>query len=78
MGTASYQGFFASGSILTQKEIRQVENLQRIFSLVVRHPSLFPIVKSAVRVKALSPLFLFTYKLFIRTTLARRRAKYRF
>lgn len=49
LGTAAHQGFYHSRSVLTQPDIKKSENVHRVFSLVVKHPSLFPLARLAVR-----------------------------
>ncbi len=54
LGTAEYQGFFHSRSVLAQPDIRKSENVHRVFSLVVQRPALFPLARRLVRFRILA------------------------
>lgn len=75
MGTADYQGFYHSSSVLNQRDIKKIENLQKVFGLVARYPFLLPLVKPIVRNETLSPLLTQIYRVYIRERLWRRRLR---
>ncbi|MBN1136645.1 MAG: hypothetical protein JXM73_08660, partial [Anaerolineae bacterium] len=75
MGTPGYQGFFHSASVLTQKDLRKIENLHKVFGVTARHPFLGPFSERIVRVEALSPVLTWFYKVYMREMLLRRRLR---
>jgi anaerobic magnesium-protoporphyrin IX monomethyl ester cyclase len=75
MGTPEYQGFYRSRSVLTQKNIREVENLHKIFGTVTGYPFLFPLVKPIVRTRALSSFLLLVYQVYVRKEILERRLR---
>jgi radical SAM superfamily enzyme YgiQ (UPF0313 family) len=78
MGTPEYQGFYHSASVLTQRDIKKIENLQKVFGVASRHPFLFPLAQRIVRMEALSPLLARFYGVYIRERLLRRRLRDRY
>jgi anaerobic magnesium-protoporphyrin IX monomethyl ester cyclase len=78
MGTAAYRGFYHSASVLSQQDIRKVENLQKVFGLVARYPFLLPVVEPTVRRERLSPILAWLYRLYVRERLWRRRVAYQY
>ncbi len=78
MGTSEYQGFYHSASVLSQKDIRKAENLQKVFGIVARHPFLLPLVKPIVSHETLSPVLTWLYRVYVRETLWRRRVTYKY
>ncbi|OGD33512.1 MAG: hypothetical protein A2V45_07910 [Candidatus Aminicenantes bacterium RBG_19FT_COMBO_58_17] len=72
LGTAEYQGFFHSRSVLTQPDIKKSENVQRVFSMVVKHPALFPLARRAVRFRFLAFPLRVVRRVSISTFLSRR------
>ncbi|MCK5378292.1 MAG: B12-binding domain-containing radical SAM protein [Acidobacteria bacterium] len=68
------RGFFESYSLLRQKNIKQLENVQRVFELVARYPVFFPLAKRLVRFESLSLLLRLLYRLYMRLVIRHRRA----
>jgi radical SAM superfamily enzyme YgiQ (UPF0313 family) len=75
MGTAEYQGFYHSSSVLNQKDIKKIENLQKVFGLVARYRFLLPLAKPIVRNETLSPILTQIYRVYVRERLWRRRVR---
>lgn len=75
LGTPEYQGVYYSKSVLAQEDIREVENLHKIFGVVTRYPSLFSLVKPTISVQALSPVLLLFYKVYIHKAVFQRRLR---
>jgi hypothetical protein len=77
MGIGGHSGRFHSPSLLNQPEIRELQNLQRLFGLVVRFPALLGIARFAAARRALSPLLALLYGLCWRLWVLRRRWRFR-
>jgi anaerobic magnesium-protoporphyrin IX monomethyl ester cyclase len=75
IGTEGYEGYYHSRSPLRQRDIEKIENLQRLFSMVVKHPFLVPLAKRIVRLQSLNPLLTIIYKIYIRKILFQRKLK---
>jgi anaerobic magnesium-protoporphyrin IX monomethyl ester cyclase len=75
MGTPEYQGFYHSASVLNQSGIKKIENLQKVFGLVARHPFLLPLAEPIVSNEALSPLLTWFYRGYVRERLLQRRLR---
>jgi radical SAM superfamily enzyme YgiQ (UPF0313 family) len=78
MGTPEYQGFYHSASVLTQRDIRKIENLQKVFGVVARYSFLFPFAERIVRMEALSPFLARFYGVYVRERVLRRRLRDRY
>jgi len=78
LGSEEYAGFYHSRSPLNLEDIGPIENLQKIFSLTVRHPRLYPLFSGLVRRRKLAPVFSLLYKLHMRILLHRRFRKDRY
>jgi anaerobic magnesium-protoporphyrin IX monomethyl ester cyclase len=78
LGTSEHQGFYHSASVLNQPDIKKVENLQRVFGTVARHPFLLPLAESVVRSERLSPILTRFYGMYVRQTLLQRRLRDRY
>jgi len=72
-GAEGFRGYFESFSPLCQPNIVQLENVQRLFGIVVKAPALFPLVRRLVAVRWLAPLFRLIYLAHLRMTVKRRR-----
>jgi hypothetical protein len=72
-GAEGFCGTFESFSPLRQDNTVQLENVQRLFGLVVKMPALFPLARRLVRVRQLAPVFRLAYRAFLRVTVYRRR-----
>jgi anaerobic magnesium-protoporphyrin IX monomethyl ester cyclase len=75
LGSAEFGACFHSRSPLKQKDIKKIENLHKVFSIIAKHPSLFPLTKYLVSIEALSPFYSFCYKVYLRKILFMRRLK---
>jgi radical SAM superfamily enzyme YgiQ (UPF0313 family) len=75
LGTPEYQGFYQSKSVLCQKDIGDIMNLQKIFGTVVKFPFLFPYVRGMVRSRILTPFLRLIYKVFVYQDLFLRQLK---
>ena len=75
MGTAEYQGFYHSSSVLNQEDIKKIENLQKVFGIVARHSSLLPMAELIVRNERFSPILTQLYRAYVRQTLLKRRLR---
>lgn len=72
-GAEGFRGYFESFSPLRQANIVQLENVQRLFGLVVKVPALFPLARRLVAARWLAPLFRQVYQAHLRMTVHRRR-----
>ena len=72
-GAEGFRGYFESFSPLQQSNIVQLENVQRLFRLVVKAPVLFPLARRLVAVRWLAPLFRLLYRAHLRMTVRLRR-----
>ncbi len=61
-----FLGTFEARSPLRQDNVVELENLQRIFALVVRFPLLLPLATRVVRVRRLAPLLRLVYQASLR------------
>jgi len=66
LGRSEFGGFYDSRSPLRQKDVEILENLQKIFSLTVRHPSLYPFFKAIIKYRSAAPFLSFAYKIYVR------------
>jgi radical SAM superfamily enzyme YgiQ (UPF0313 family) len=72
-GAEELRGSYESFSPLDQDNITQLENVHRVFGIVVRHPVLFPLARRLVAIRWLEPLLRIVYRAHLRQTLRRRR-----
>ncbi len=72
-GAEGFRGYFESFSPLSQANIVQLENVQRLFGIVVKAPALFPLVRRLVAARWLAPLFRLIYQAHLRVTVHQRR-----
>lgn len=72
-GADGFHGTFESFSPLRQDNIVELENVQRLFGLVVKMPALFAIARRLVAVRRLAPVFRLLYQLHLRLSVRRRR-----
>ncbi len=75
IGSKNFEGYYDSRSPLRQKDIEKIENLHRLFSLVVKHPFLFPLAKRIVRLRKLNQLLTIIYKIYMRKILFQRKLR---
>lgn len=73
VGAEELRGSYESFSPLDQENIVQLENVQRIFGLVVRAPAIYPLLRRLVAVRWLAPLFNLLYRANLAWTVRRRR-----
>ena len=78
LGSEEYAGFYHSHSPLKQDDIGPIENLQKIFSLTARHPSLYPLFRKMVRRRKFAPVLSLAYKFYLKILLQRRFRKDRY
>ena len=72
-GAEGFRGYFESFSPLSQPNIVQLENVQRLFGIVVKRPALFPMARRLAAVRWLAPLFRLIYQAHLRMTVQQRR-----
>ncbi len=72
-GAEDFRGYFESFSPLDQKNTIELENVQRLFGIVVKAPALFPLARRLVAVRWLAPLFRLVYRAHLHMTVRRRR-----
>jgi radical SAM superfamily enzyme YgiQ (UPF0313 family) len=73
VGAEELRGSYESFSPLDQENIVQLENVQRIFGLVVRAPAIYPLFRRLVAARWLAPLFNLLYRMHLASTVRRRR-----
>jgi len=78
LGQREFEGFYDSRSPLRHKDIEKIENLQKIFSLTVRHPYLYPIFKTMIKHRSASPLLSMFYKIYVKRIIVQRFLKDRY
>ncbi len=72
LGHREFEGFYDSKSPLRQNDIKKIENLQRIFSLTVKHPFLYPFFRKMIRYRQAAPFLSFIYKIYMRRLILQR------
>jgi radical SAM superfamily enzyme YgiQ (UPF0313 family) len=75
LGMPDFSGYYHSKSPMNQKDIREIENLHKLFSFTVRHPFFLPLVKRAVRFKRMAAGIELFYKVYMRVFLLRRKLR---
>ena len=66
LGKADHAGFYHTRSPLKQDDMEKIGRLYLIFSVIVKFPFLFPLVRPAVGLQVLSPLLSLISKLYLR------------
>jgi len=72
-GAEDFPGNFESLSPLRENDTVQLENVQRLFGLVVDVPALFPLARRLVTVRWLAPLFRLVFRVYHRAKARQRR-----
>jgi radical SAM superfamily enzyme YgiQ (UPF0313 family) len=75
LGSSEYGACYDSRSPIQQKDINKIENLHKVFSIIAKHPSLFPWMKYFISIEALAPFFSLCYKIYLRKILYMRKLK---
>jgi len=78
LGTKEFSGFYHSRSPLHQKDIRKIENLHKVFSLIAKYPVLYPLFRWMIPFRVFSLPLLIVYKAHVRFLLWRRFAQDRY
>jgi anaerobic magnesium-protoporphyrin IX monomethyl ester cyclase len=78
LGGREFEGFYDSRSPLRQKDIEKIENLQKIFSLTVRHPALASLFRVIIKYRSASPFLSLIYKIYVRKIIFQRLLKDRY
>jgi len=78
LGQREFEGFYDSRSPLRQKDIEKIDNLQKVFSLTVRHPSLYPIFKGIIKHRSAAPFLSMFYKIYVKRIMFQRFLKDRY
>jgi len=78
LGTKEFSGFYHSRSPLHQLDIRKIENLHKVFSLVAKRPFLYPFFRWMIPFRVFSLPLLIVYKAHVRFLLWRRFAQDRY
>jgi anaerobic magnesium-protoporphyrin IX monomethyl ester cyclase len=78
LGTREFSGFYHSRSPLHQKDIRKIENLHKVFSLVAKRPFLYPFFRWMIPLRVFSLPLLIVYRTHVRFLLWRRFAQDRY
>jgi anaerobic magnesium-protoporphyrin IX monomethyl ester cyclase len=66
LGRREFKGFYDSRSPLQQKDIEKMENLQKIFSLTVKHPALYPFFKRIINFRSFAPFLSLVYRIYMK------------
>jgi anaerobic magnesium-protoporphyrin IX monomethyl ester cyclase len=78
LGQREFEGFYDSKSPLRQKDIEKIENLQKIFSLTVKHPSLYSFFKGIIKYRLATPFLSTIYKIYVKRIIFQRLLKDRY
>jgi len=72
-GAEGFRGTFESFSPLNQPNTVELENVQRLFGIVVKAPWLFPLARRVAGVRWLAPVFRLIYQAHLRAVVRQRR-----